>query len=772
MLYRYRLIIHRKLRRPTTTPERRKSYAKTTFCYRLLSGSRESIRDLIVNRQKEIEKMDGKKWRLSVYLLDTLVTLDSVVNLPEGMKAMSIDTPWAILLCKFKDDLSDFPTPLQLYEKLFTTVGDGTYNVLKYFNDVSHGILNLRASQIFGPIIVDVNHFDYTPSGDPGWVQKVDRNTLLERIKSAAQGSGIPLNQFSSRIVAIFNVAIGGSFGGTSPSPHAIADDRFVRDNGTPDFAHEMGHGYGLDHNRLGAVDEPPGEKYDYQDPWDIMSYNNGTYTAPDPDYKWHGPGLNAWDMRGRGWLDESRVWRASSATFDEIVQLRPLMRYDLPGLLAAELPPNDSSGHGRYLVEFCMKEGWNAGIPRSSILVHRFSQNHSYLMTGVRAGRLLNVAQTTPNGDFGDWSQLGDAVGVGQMMVISGINGGLEIFAVDTGAGFVWTNWQNGPNGDFEGWVIVGNKTGFHQVTAGRNADGRLEVFAIDSQGVPWHIAQPDPSSGFPDWSQLGDAVGVGQMMVISGINGGLEVFAVDTGAGFVWTNWQNGPNGSFEGWVVVGNKTGFRQVTAGRNADGRLEVFAVDSQGVPWHTAQPDPSSGFPDWSRLGDAVGVGQIEVGSNADGRLEVFAVDTADHLAWHTAQSAPNGDFGGWSWLRDAKGVGQIAVGSNADGRLEVFATDTAAGLAWHTAQSAPNGDFGGWSRIFDAAGLGQIAVGSNADGRLEVFSIDVKGYPDLVEGDTLDVGADGGSTVPRVEVLKINEQDQTASLRLSFPPAG
>jgi hypothetical protein len=111
------------------------------------------------------------------------------------------------------------------------------------------------------------------------------------------------------------------------------------------------------------------------------------------------------------------------------------------------------------------------------------------------------------------------------------------------------------------------------------------------------------------------------------------------------------------------------------------------------------------------------------------------------------------------------------VGRNADGRLEVLATDAAAGLAWHTVQSAPNGDFGGWSRIYDASRLGQIVVGSNADGRLEIFSIDVKGYPDLVEGDTLDIGADGKSTVPRVQVLKIDEQSQKATVRLSFPPA-
>src|SRR5260370_14414828 len=110
------------------------------------------------------------------------------------------------------------------------------------------------------------------------------------------------------------------------------------------------------------------------------------------------------------------------------------------------------------------------------------------------------STVQSVPNGSFGGWSRLGDAAGVGPIAVISGINGGLEIFAVDTGAGFVWTNWQNGPNGDFEGWVIVGNRAGVRQGTASRNADGRLEGFAIDANVVPSHTPQPTPTSGFPD--------------------------------------------------------------------------------------------------------------------------------------------------------------------------------------------------------------------------------------------------------------------------------
>lgn len=150
-----------------------------------------------------------------------------------------------------------------------------------------------------------------------------------------------------------------------------------------------MGHGFGLGHSRR------DGSKADYQDPWDIMS-TLGPYSAPDPDYCARGPGLNAWNMRGRGWLDESRVCRVTQVGFNQEVELRPLHRRDLPGFLAAELPP--TSGHSPYLVEFRLKKDWDVGMPRSAVFVHHFltaAQDndgwpHSYLMSGTNGNHDL----------------------------------------------------------------------------------------------------------------------------------------------------------------------------------------------------------------------------------------------------------------------------------------------------------------------------------------------------------------------------------------------
>ncbi len=502
-------------------------------------------------------------------------------------------TPWAVLLCRFKDTLSDPPDMKpnfrSLCQKFFTPQpAYGTFNAVQFFQDVSHGSLDLSGSQVFpssGWFTLDANLNDLVAPTDPpppGWQPKISRDSMMALAKKTASDQGVPLGNFLGGVTLVFNRAVGGSqggsWGGIPPNVGVFSDYRYVQNNGTESYGQEMGHAYGLDHSRS---DDPKinllgcdPSTLDYRDPWDGMS-TACAYFAPDPDFGARGPGFNAWNMRGRRWLDESRVWRGTANPFDQVVQLSPLHRHDLPGLLAAELPPID----GHYLVEFRIKDRWDAAIPRSAVLVHRFE--------GI-IGQFLGA----------------------HSYIMSGTNGNQDLAEGDT---------------------------------LNATASGLLEVFAVDTPaGSAWHTKQLTSSSSFGDWSRLGDAAGLGPIAVISGINGGLEVFAVDTGAGFVWTNWQNGPNGDFEGWVTVGNKTGFRQVTAGRNADGRLEVFAFDKTGQAWHTAQPDTSSGFPDWSRLGSGVTVDHITVARNADVAIhvEVLKIDEQGQTATLRLSSSP------------------------------------------------------------------------------------------------------------------------------------
>ena len=231
---------------------------------------------------------------------------------------------WAILLCKFADDTST-TRPMQDYRDLFTGSGTGTNNMTDFFRDVSHGKLDTTGSQVFGwyTIALKTAEFEHTQEG---------RNKLVAACKQAGVDAGVDLSKYSGVVVSMNGVVdLFGYVGGMT----AFCSS----DNLEPSLlGQEMGHGYGLDHSRRDGSEE------DYQDIWDTMS-TAGAREAPDPRWTHIGPGLNAANMRGRDWLDESRVWKPGPDNFKTTIILRPLHRRDLPGYLAAELPWRRASG-------------------------------------------------------------------------------------------------------------------------------------------------------------------------------------------------------------------------------------------------------------------------------------------------------------------------------------------------------------------------------------------------------------------------------------------
>jgi len=122
--------------------------------------------------------------------------------------------------------------------------------------------------------------------------------------------------------------------------------------------------------------------------------------------------GLNAWCMRSRGWLDESRVFQSVDNCSTDLIQLRSLHRRDLPGFLAADL--------GSYRVEYRPQQRWDSAFPRSSVFVHSFSDNHSYVMAGT-GGNYDLVA--------------GDVFEVGDPKAIAGTTTRVDVVSIDDDA-------------------------------------------------------------------------------------------------------------------------------------------------------------------------------------------------------------------------------------------------------------------------------------------------------------------------------------------------
>jgi hypothetical protein len=284
-----------------------------------------------------------------------------------------MQTPWAVILCKFTDG-NDEPFPMQYYKDLFTVNNTGSqWNMIRYFKDYSHGTLDLTGTQVLGWYQLDKSVDYYNSLGGAA------RDMLIKWARDAAVAHGVDLKPFYSVVVCTnrwHDIGAAQTLSGvvaqgpTTPIPRLLG--------------HEMGHVYGLQHSRV------DGSIADYMDPWDIMSAAND-YSASDYEFSLIGPGLNASNMRSRGWLDESRVWKGGENGFDETITLRPLVRRELSGFLAAEIP-------GGYLVEFRVREGWDGAIPRPAILIHRFDGGHSYIMPGNSGNYDLIVGDS-----FGD---------------------------------------------------------------------------------------------------------------------------------------------------------------------------------------------------------------------------------------------------------------------------------------------------------------------------------------------------------------------------------
>jgi len=306
-----------------------------------------------------------------------------------------MQTPWAILLCKFKDDASEPYGPgTQRFQDLFTSSGAGRLNMVDFFRDMSHGKLDLSGSQVFGWYTLDKNRSDYHGSG----TNQQGRDDLFTWARQAAIDDKKDLSKFFS-VVVCTNVSADLFGGGNGAVTSDGRSDVNGRSNLSPSLmGQEMGHAYGLKHSRANGSD------LNYQDLWDTMSTASALMAAhpnfTDLDARGRpvfllGPGLNAANMWSRDWLDHSRVWTADGDQFGTTVELRPLHRRDLPGYLVARV--------GTYFFEFRMPEIWDAGIGTPVVLVHEFWNGNSYFHTGISGNQGLIAGDSFQQGNATD---------------------------------------------------------------------------------------------------------------------------------------------------------------------------------------------------------------------------------------------------------------------------------------------------------------------------------------------------------------------------------
>lgn len=353
-----------------------------------------------------------------------------------------MNSPWAVLLCKFSGEDAE-PYPRQRFEELFTTAGRGKFTMIDFFDSISHGRLDLTGTRVFpdqGWYQLPHKRSDYL-----GTATKPDgRGTLLTWARAAAAAHGDDLSAFVN-IVVVNNVSadLYGGLGGVA------TDDGRDDINGMSSLSpavlgQEMSHGYGVEHARI------EGSTADYMDPFDVMS-TKSAYMAPHPVFTEKddqarpvfliGPGLNAATMSSKDWLDPTRVWTAGDSQVSTLT-LRPLHRRDLPGFLCARVDD--------FFVEFRMNDLWDAAIGAPAVLVHDFFDGHSYLRPNAAGQSSLGVGDSFADGDVSDHPPV--VHGRGVQITVTGIDPGGQSATIEVQR---WADTRPEPTG--QGQILGG---------------------------------------------------------------------------------------------------------------------------------------------------------------------------------------------------------------------------------------------------------------------------------------------------------------------------
>jgi hypothetical protein len=277
---------------------------------------------------------------------------------------MTTQTPMAFLLVKFDGSNSE-PMAKAEADQMFTAAGRGTMNVVDWFDDNTHGQVDMADNEVFGWLTLPQKLSDYKGSG----ANPERRLDIINWAKQAAADAEINLSKFTA-VVVLTNVEVDlfGTLGGVCCTAATTGKQFWERQAAPSVLCQEMIHGLGIyNHTRR------HGSTADYNDPYDVMSMFNAWpgRNPSNPDIP-VGPGLNAAFMKRCGWLDTSR-----EAPMGQIM-LRPLHRRDLSGPLYSQV--------GKYYVEYRPSSQWDTGFS-SVVLVHYIAHDTSYLVAELRAG-------------------------------------------------------------------------------------------------------------------------------------------------------------------------------------------------------------------------------------------------------------------------------------------------------------------------------------------------------------------------------------------------
>ena len=303
---------------------------------------------------------------------------------------------WVTILCRFGDAADVTPHPVSFYEGMMEASYPGLEH---YWREVSdRNIPDLSGSVVVGWYNLPRSRSYYVYDKDGDGQEDSDLNRATEDCTAVADADVFFPDFYG--INMIFNQQLHGANQGGSRFMTLDEEEGFwgvtwLERAGARDqriWAHEMGHGMGLQHSSGPyGQDDPLFSPTTYDSGWDVMS--GGACMSRDSQHGCVGVHTIAYHKDFLGWIPPDRKYVAAPNS-TQTITLERLAQPGAEGYLMAQIPIGESPTDF-YTVEARLFDGYDDGIPDEAIVIHKVDT--------TLADRLAQVVDVDNNGDPND---------------------------------------------------------------------------------------------------------------------------------------------------------------------------------------------------------------------------------------------------------------------------------------------------------------------------------------------------------------------------------